>query len=615
MFDHEFFFNNSSQIGQCNTISLVNVEERISQLENTPDYPPSTIYTTLDSVTAAEGALTDAQAFRRVQFQLEEAAIEKSKKALLRAYAIQDEATRAALLALRQQHNTLVPVARIPPEILATIFSCLMDIDIPRKIQTSHYESWNSFGWLAVTYVCQRWRQVALQHTVLWHDIIFRFGRKWASRFTSLAGNTLLTIRKSDVDVPWHLEFLVDNMWRTQSLCVDAYRNKSLNALHIEAPLLHTLDINIHTCSEFPDDFLWMWAPALRHLRFTSPNGATMPWSLPPFRHLISLELDDRFALLEDVLGGLSHISTLERLHMHLTMDRQRRTLASERVVALAKLVHLELSSSAIDATELLRHILLPSHATIHFLLSDQGLEDMHAFFPVALESVHSHPESASEINAITGLTINMTFNHLSRTPGVSINLRKDNSALRKPALSFHFTSTLLTLSTLVPMVIKAFSSAHLKELVVGNTHNRYDGQLEAWAQLVGCAPGLRSLTVAGNAAISFCAALRLAITHAPGDKPPAMLFLPKLSILILSDMRLGIDGAAIDPELENEGERLADALPLRLAERAAAGYTLDELDVVGCDVDEAWVARTREALPGTRVKWDEGARFISPRE
>ncbi|KAI0040245.1 hypothetical protein FA95DRAFT_903298 [Auriscalpium vulgare] len=73
--------------------------------------------------------------------------------------------------------------------------------------------------------------------------------------------------------------------------------------------------------------------------------------------------------------------------------------------------------------------------------------------------------------------------------------------------------------------------------------------------------------------------------------------------------MRLGIDDTFIGPELEDEGELLAYALPMRLAERAAAGYTLEELDVVSCEVEEAWVTRTREVLPGTLVKWDKGAR------
>ncbi|KAI0039574.1 hypothetical protein FA95DRAFT_1567105 [Auriscalpium vulgare] len=562
---------------------------------------------------AAESALTDSQAFRRDQLQLELAAIEKSKKALLRGYAIQDEAAHLALLALRQKHNTLIPVARLPPEILATIFSCLRDIDIPRLIRTSRYESWTSwtsYGWLLVTYVCLRWRQVAVQHAELWRDIHLWYGHEWATRFATRAGNTLITIKAHDVDGPWQGRFLEDNMWRTQSLHIEGSRKASFPAIGAQAPFLHTLDIMLSNPSSIPDCFLGRSAPALRHMRFTSAGVGHMPWSLPPFRHLISLQLNDHFALLEDVLDGLSHMSTLERLCMCLgNYPNVRPTPAP---VALAKLAHLELEGSALNASIFLRHILLPSHAIIRFELYDRKLDDLDEFFPVALESVHSHAASGI-CNAITSLAINASFSSTSRATKLAINARKDNSAPHEPTLYLHFAYSSPTFSTLVPMVIRAFSSAHLKELMVVNTHHTFDGH--AWAHSVGRAPGLRSLTVAGNSVISFCAALRLANTsspphaRAPGDESPVPPFLPHLSVLILSDMRLGIDGAAIDAELEDEDERLADALPLRLAERTAAGYTLQELDVVGCDVDAAWVTRTREALPGTRVKWDEGAR------
>ncbi|KAI0038695.1 hypothetical protein FA95DRAFT_1567597, partial [Auriscalpium vulgare] len=47
---------------------------------------------------------------------------------------------------------------------------------------------------------------------------------------------------------------------------------------------------------------------------------------------------------------------------------------------------------------------------------------------------------------------------------------------------------------------------------------------------------------------------------------------------------------------------RLADALPLCLVARAAAGYPLEEMDVVRCDADEAWMANVRRLFPETRV-------------
>ncbi|KAI0037518.1 hypothetical protein FA95DRAFT_1477608, partial [Auriscalpium vulgare] len=92
------------------------------------------------------------------------------------------ESMSAARRALRQQRNSLLPAARIPPEILRTIFAFCSEVDEPQMHSDVH-----SFGWLAVTYVCRRWRDVALAHAGLWTHVSFALGPVWADVFAARA--------------------------------------------------------------------------------------------------------------------------------------------------------------------------------------------------------------------------------------------------------------------------------------------------------------------------------------------------------------------------------------------------------------------------------------------
>ncbi|KAI0051842.1 hypothetical protein FA95DRAFT_141792 [Auriscalpium vulgare] len=144
--------------------------------------------------------------------------------------------------------------------------------------------------------------------------------------------------------------------------------------------------------------------------------------------------------------------------------------------------------------------------------------------------------------------------------------------------------------SALGVLALEAFSSTHLEELMVEDRADSFDES--AWRNSLQHMPAMRRLTVKGSAAVSLCTALQ---EPPSGDETPKpQHFLPALSILVLA---------------EESAAQLADVLPLCLAARAEAGYPLEELDVTRCDLDDAWVTRVREAWPGMRVKWNEGAR------
>ncbi|KAI0041453.1 hypothetical protein FA95DRAFT_1471938, partial [Auriscalpium vulgare] len=101
------------------------------------------------------------------------------------------EAMSAARHALRQQRNSLLPVARLPPEILRTIFAFSSEIDLPWIENGVRIR----LGWLAVTHVCRRWRVIAVEHTALWTDFSWPLGPGWTEAFAERARTMPLMIR------------------------------------------------------------------------------------------------------------------------------------------------------------------------------------------------------------------------------------------------------------------------------------------------------------------------------------------------------------------------------------------------------------------------------------
>ncbi|KAI0046757.1 hypothetical protein FA95DRAFT_1542131 [Auriscalpium vulgare] len=149
---------------------------RITQLEAGHISPFHTRHATIESADAAERALSDMQDAHRARFKAEEDAMEAAKEEVRKAYAVEDEAMSAARRAVRQERNSILPVARLPPEVLRTIFTVCSDIDHPL------IEGWDfHFGWLAVTHVCRRWRDIALEHSGLWADVLYPLGPLWAA--------------------------------------------------------------------------------------------------------------------------------------------------------------------------------------------------------------------------------------------------------------------------------------------------------------------------------------------------------------------------------------------------------------------------------------------------
>ncbi|KAI0046761.1 hypothetical protein FA95DRAFT_1572960 [Auriscalpium vulgare] len=566
---------------------------RITQLDETQIPFSKTRHATFESIDAAEISLSEAQAALYARLKAEEDTIEAAKEEVRKAYAVKYGAMSAARRALRQQRNALPPVARLPPETLRNIFAFCSEVDEPwiEKGPGSY------LGWLAVTHVCQRWRDVALSHTGLWAEILHSLGCGWTEAFAERAQMMPLLVH---LDAPypsdWRIQFITKNISRTAYLEVDVdFSEDYSSAFSTGAPLLHTLKVNICGQDPLPDDFLGRHAPALRSFHYSTYDHIDMPFmplTFLIFARLTSLHVVNSYdpenlsfsELLDGLLDGLEEMHELEELNITLFCKNED-ILASEdpiqqRSVTLSKLAYLELTTSMREATMIISHLSLPAHAVACYNMKLSAGRVPDGFFPLILASVHCHADSAAQSsNAITSLHIG-TVNS-GRATIIRVVARTDRHT-DEPDLIVSFVNN----TSSARIALEALASTHLKELTLDCVVLKDC----TWPDM----PALRRLVVEGAAAASLCANL---------DSVPAVL--PALAVLVLVDV-------GIPAELgsgETEGEMMW-LLPRTLAARADAGCRLEVLDVTRCDVDPAWVVHARELLSGTgvRVEWDEDA-------
>jgi hypothetical protein len=121
---------------------------------------------------------------------------------------------------MRTRRNDFSLIGRLPPEILSHIFSFhIINQPIPTKpIYNPDGPFPSSYilhrlGWIAVTHVCRRWRQVALSDPNLWSTVVFDLGAEWADEMLARSKAALISYSRD-----LSLRFMA---WRTRTRALD----------------------------------------------------------------------------------------------------------------------------------------------------------------------------------------------------------------------------------------------------------------------------------------------------------------------------------------------------------------------------------------------------------
>ncbi|KAI0056329.1 hypothetical protein BV25DRAFT_1627708 [Artomyces pyxidatus] len=71
--------------------------------------------------------------------------------------------------------HPLAPISRLPPEVLAIIFESCTWAENLFSLRDHEGFPPEQIGWMKVSHVCRRWRQISLGHAALWSDINNQF--------------------------------------------------------------------------------------------------------------------------------------------------------------------------------------------------------------------------------------------------------------------------------------------------------------------------------------------------------------------------------------------------------------------------------------------------------
>ncbi|KAI0066194.1 hypothetical protein BV25DRAFT_1514175 [Artomyces pyxidatus] len=131
------------------------------------------------------------------------------------------------LISLR---NSLVPISKLPPEVLLKIFASCTDASPPR--QNGHGLRLD-LGWINVTFVCRQWRHLALACSGRWRHIRISIGDKW----------TALMLERSK---PAPIVFAVDYIETSRMSPERWYRLSDLVLQHVPRMEELNLRVNFH---------------------------------------------------------------------------------------------------------------------------------------------------------------------------------------------------------------------------------------------------------------------------------------------------------------------------------------------------------------------------------
>ncbi|KAI0059889.1 hypothetical protein BV25DRAFT_1828609 [Artomyces pyxidatus] len=271
------------------------------------------------------------------------------------------------------------PIAVLIPELLTQIFEHVASDQPPHRDWTRQV----NLGWIhSTTHVCHYWRQVALAHPMLWTNIAFNIGSKWAEEMVSRSKTAplYLTWKPQDFSLSRSVveRVVTAELTRTRELDIlaamlldDLFQSLlSLPAPMLEVVRLHTNDFNgtntrtpIHR--QIPPAFFQGKAPRLRELSLTNIGSS---WTSLPTIALRSLSIsfltDQPHTIpmpphaLDQFIDFLESTPTLEEFVLRQGLPYNSSLPQSgDRVVRLPHLKRIDLMGPCLAIANVLRHI------------------------------------------------------------------------------------------------------------------------------------------------------------------------------------------------------------------------------------------------------------------
>jgi hypothetical protein len=297
----------------------------------------------------------------------------------------------ALAMQLRQKKNERALISRLPVEILVHVFSYYSASD-----RHPHVRFRTPPLWLAVTHVCQRWRQAALSSSFLWADIITT-NYRWAEEMLERSRDVPVHVTLDDagsVQTPCDVRaarLLFSKIHRAQSLvmtCADTILACMPILFEAQAaPLLEELTItNSHPSSALDLVERPLFNGKTPCLQFLSLHHCRVLCSSPLFQcDLVYLSLShiphDHRPHLQQLLDVLKSLTRLECLQLdealpdHISSPTDLESLTSllsvERLVLYRLRFFSLCAKSAFDILDLTARLLVPPSALFQLICEE----------------------------------------------------------------------------------------------------------------------------------------------------------------------------------------------------------------------------------------------------
>ncbi|KAH6917619.1 hypothetical protein BKA70DRAFT_1252701 [Coprinopsis sp. MPI-PUGE-AT-0042] len=305
------------------------------------------------------------------------------------------EGLEEQIRALKGRRNGVAPPSRLPPEVLARVFLFCRWNPFSRRSEPyrSYYQEVTkrpgprAVQWPYVTFVCQRWRAVALDCAPLWCNISFDCSKSWTIVMLERSRHLPLRItvpnHPSDEDQAHAREILSDGR-RLKELTIGVYYrdreevSKTIKKLLSPSPSLEALAIHYSgsTLDTLPPQFLGDATPNLR--RLTLINWVPLSWSTRLFSNLTHLKLrltdtTSRPPPLGNIfLDALQRMTTLQLLDLEMQLPEIYEGTHVRPVLLLALKELVVGSTSMKGLAELLKYSTLPSETRLDLSCSVQ---------------------------------------------------------------------------------------------------------------------------------------------------------------------------------------------------------------------------------------------------
>jgi hypothetical protein len=329
---------------------------------------------------------------------------------ILEAIDNEIKSLEVTIQALKCRRNILVPISRLPPEILAAIFSFL-----------SH-SAWDlPFGrmeWIGVAHVCHQWREIAFNYPHFWSHI----------DFTDLTVAQMAEILARAKMSPLHLKGQIpqwnaarfDAFERQIGLHISHTRHLDIagdlrtvfGQLASSAPILESISLTHRSCSAglslsqiaIPGTLFNRTAPRLTSLRL---ENCTISSKFPLLNSLRSLEITDAMLGLEDWLDILNEMRQLEALAFHSASPNISLSLIPnsepQRTVTLPSLTKFSITSWVRSCAFALAHLVLPALASLQVearCLNREG-DEIQELIPYVVRNAYG-PQDADPLRSIS---------------------------------------------------------------------------------------------------------------------------------------------------------------------------------------------------------------------